>query len=173
MDTVVDMAKAIKIQAKDVNVFYGEKQALNNVSIDIEDRSVTAFIGPSGCGKSTFLRCFNRMNDVIPSCRVDGSIMMGDVDVNSPQTDPVLLRARIGMVFQKPNPFPKTIFENVAYGLRIHGLAENRTELDGMVEDSLKKAGLWGEVADRLAFRVASNSGCASRGRLRLGQMFC
>ena len=113
MDTVVDMANAIKIQAKDVNVFYGENQALNNVSIDIEDRSVTAFIGPSGCGKSTFLRCFNRMNDVIPSCRVEGSIMMGDVDVNSPQTDPVLLRARIGMVFQKPNPFPKTIFENV------------------------------------------------------------
>jgi phosphate transport system ATP-binding protein len=159
MDTVVDMAKAIKIQAKDVNVFYGEKQALNNVSIDIEDRSVTAFIGPSGCGKSTFLRCFNRMNDVIPSCRVDGSIMMGDVDVNSPQTDPVLLRARIGMVFQKPNPFPKTIFENVAYGLRIHGLAEHRTELDGMVEDSLKKAGLWGEVADRLADQATGLSG--------------
>jgi phosphate transport system ATP-binding protein len=159
MDTIVDIAKAIKIQAKDVNVFYGEKQALNNVSIDIEDRSVTAFIGPSGCGKSTFLRCFNRMNDVIPSCRVDGSIMMGDVDVNSPQTDPVLLRARIGMVFQKPNPFPKTIFENVAYGLRIHGLAENRTELDGMVEDSLKKAGLWGEVADRLADQATGLSG--------------
>ena len=135
MDTVVDMAKAIKIQAKDVNVFYGEKQALNNVSIDIEDRSVTAFIGPSGCGKSTFLRCFNRMNDVIPSCRVEGSIMMGDVDVNNPQTDPVLLRARIGMVFQKPNPFPKTIFENVAYGPRIHGLAQSKAELDDMVED--------------------------------------
>ena len=151
MDTVVDMANAIKIQAKDVNVFYGEKQALNNVSIDIIDRSVTAFIGPSGCGKSTFLRCFNRMNDVIPSCRVEGSIMMGDVDVNSPQTDPVLLRARIGMVFQKPNPFPKTIFENVAYGPRIHGLAQSKTELDDMVEDSLKKAGLWGEVVDRLA----------------------
>ena len=99
------------------------------------------------------------MNDVIPSCRVDGSIMMGDVDVNSPQTDPVLLRARIGMVFQKPNPFPKTIFENVAYGLRIHGLAENRTELDGMVEDSLKKAGLWGEVADRLADQATGLSG--------------
>ncbi|MDO7559726.1 MAG: ATP-binding cassette domain-containing protein, partial [Paracoccaceae bacterium] len=159
MDTVVDMAKAIKIQAKDVNVFYGEKQALNNVSIDIEDRSVTAFIGPSGCGKSTFLRCFNRMNDVIPSCRVEGLIMMGDVDVNSPQTDPVLLRARIGMVFQKPNPFPKTIFENVAYGPRIHGLAQSKTELDDMVEDSLKKAGLWGEVADRLADQATGLSG--------------
>ena len=159
MDTVVDMANAIKIQAKDVNVFYGEKQALNNVSIDIEDRSVTAFIGPSGCGKSTFLRCFNRMNDVIPSCRVEGSIMMGDVDVNSPQTDPVLLRARIGMVFQKPNPFPKTIFENVAYGPRIHGLAQSKSELDDMVEDSLKKAGLWGEVADRLADQATGLSG--------------
>ena len=159
MDTVVDMAKAIKIQAKDVNVFYGEKQALNNVSIDIEDRSVTAFIGPSGCGKSTFLRCFNRMNDVIPSCRVEGSIMMGDVDVNNPQTDPVLLRARIGMVFQKPNPFPKTIFENVAYGPRIHGLAQSKTELDDMVEDSLKKAGLWVEVADRLADQATGLSG--------------
>ena len=159
MDTVVDMANAIKIQAKDVNVFYGENQALNNVSIDIEDRSVTAFIGPSGCGKSTFLRCFNRMNDVIPSCRVEGSIMMGDVDVNSPQTDPVLLRARIGMVFQKPNPFPKTIFENVAYGPRIHGLAQSKSELDDMVEDSLKKAGLWGEVADRLADQATGLSG--------------
>ena len=159
MDTVVDMANAIKIQANDVNVFYGEKQALNNVSIDIEDRSVTAFIGPSGCGKSTFLRCFNRMNDVIPSCRVEGSIMMGDVDVNSPQTDPVLLRARIGMVFQKPNPFPKTIFENVAYGPRIHGLAQSKTELDDMVEDSLKKAGLWVEVADRLADQATGLSG--------------
>ena len=159
MDTVVDMANAIKIQAKDVNVFYGEKQALNNVSIDIEDRSVTAFIGPSGCGKSTFLRCFNRMNDVIPSCRVEGSIMMGDVDVNSPQTDPVLLRARIGMVFQKPNPFPKTIFENVAYGPRIHGLVQSKAEPDDMVEDSLKKAGLWGEVVDRLADQATGLSG--------------
>ena len=159
MDTVVDMAKGIKIQVKDVNVFYREKQALNNVSIDIEDRSVTAFIGPSGCGKSTFLRCFNRMNDVIPSCRVEGLIMMGDVDVNNPQTDPVLLRARIGMVFQKPNPFPKTIFENVAYGPRIHGLAQSKAELDDMVEDSLKKAGLWVEVADRLADQATGLSG--------------
>ena len=159
MDTVVDMAKAIKIQAKDVNVFYGEKQALNDVSIDIEDRSVTAFIGPSGCGKSTFLRCFNRMNDVIPSCRVEGSIMMGDVEVNSPQTDPVLLRARIGMVFQKPNPFPKTIFENVAYGPRIHGLAANRGELDDIVNQSLRRAGLWEEVKDRLNQPGTSLSG--------------
>jgi len=159
MDTNTDSANLVKIQGENVNVFYGAKQALNNVSIAIQDRSVTAFIGPSGCGKSTFLRCFNRMNDVIPNCRVEGSIIMGDVDVNSPQIDPVLLRARIGMVFQKPNPFPKTIFENVAYGPRIHGLAQNKTELQDMVEDSLKKAGLWGEVADRLNDQATGLSG--------------
>lgn len=159
MDTNTDSANLVKIQAENVDVFYGAKQALNNVSIAIQDRSVTAFIGPSGCGKSTFLRCFNRMNDVIPNCRVEGSIIMGDVDVNSPQIDPVLLRARIGMVFQKPNPFPKTIFENVAYGPRIHGLAQNKTELQDMVEDSLKKAGLWGEVADRLNDQATGLSG--------------
>ena len=154
-----DDAKVIKIEATNVSVFYSEKQALNNVSVDIEDRSVTAFIGPSGCGKSTFLRCFNRMNDVIPNCRVDGSIIMGDININSQQVDPVLLRARIGMVFQKPNPFPKTIFENVAYGPRIHGLAHSKSELDDMVEDSLKKAGLWGEVADRLNDQATGLSG--------------
>jgi len=159
MDTNTDSANLVKIQGENVNVFYDAKQALNNVSIAIQDRSVTAFIGPSGCGKSTFLRCFNRMNDVIPNCRVEGSIIMGDVDVNSPQIDPVLLRARIGMVFQKPNPFPKTIFENVAYGPRIHGLAQNKTELQDMVEDSLKKAGLWGEVADRLNDQATGLSG--------------
>lgn len=154
-----DDAKAIKIEATNVSVFYSEKQALNNVSVDIEDRAVTAFIGPSGCGKSTFLRCFNRMNDVIPNCRVEGSINMGDININSQQVDPVLLRARIGMVFQKPNPFPKTIFENVAYGPRIHGLAHSKSELDDMVEDSLKKAGLWGEVADRLNDQATGLSG--------------
>ena len=154
-----DDAKVIKIEATNVSVFYSEKQALNNVSVDIEDRAVTAFIGPSGCGKSTFLRCFNRMNDVIPNCRVEGSINMGDVNINSQQVDPVLLRARIGMVFQKPNPFPKTIFENVAYGPRIHGLAHSKSELDDMVEDSLKKAGLWGEVADRLNDQATGLSG--------------
>ena len=159
MDSVAETAKAVKLSAVGVNVFYGAKQALNSVSIDIEDRSVTAFIGPSGCGKSTFLRCFNRMNDVIPSCRVEGKILMGDVDVNSPDVDPVLLRARIGMVFQKPNPFPKTIYDNVAYGPRIHGLAQNKNELDEVVEDSLKKAGLWREVADRLADQATGLSG--------------
>jgi phosphate transport system ATP-binding protein len=159
MDSVAETAKAVKLSAVGVNVFYGAKQALNSVSIDIEDRSVTAFIGPSGCGKSTFLRCFNRMNDVIPSCRVEGKILMGDIDVNSPDVDPVLLRARIGMVFQKPNPFPKTIYDNVAYGPRIHGLAQNKNELDEVVEDSLKKAGLWKEVADRLADQATGLSG--------------
>jgi len=159
MDSVAETAKAVKLSAVGVNVFYGAKQALNSVSIDIEDRSVTAFIGPSGCGKSTFLRCFNRMNDVIPSCRVEGKILLGDVDVNSPDVDPVLLRARIGMVFQKPNPFPKTIYDNVAYGPRIHGLAQNKNELDEVVEDSLKKAGLWKEVADRLADQATGLSG--------------
>lgn len=159
MDSVAETTKAVKLSAVDINVFYGAKQALNSVSIDIEDRSVTAFIGPSGCGKSTFLRCFNRMNDVIPSCRVEGKILMGDVDVNNPEVDPVLLRARIGMVFQKPNPFPKTIYENVAYGPRIHGLAQNKNELDEIVEDSLKKAGLWEEVSDRLTDQATGLSG--------------
>lgn len=159
MDSLAETVKAVKLSAVGINVFYGAKQALNSVSVDIEDRSVTAFIGPSGCGKSTFLRCFNRMNDVIPSCRVEGKILMGDVDVNSPDVDPVLLRARVGMVFQKPNPFPKTIYDNVAYGPRIHGLAQNKNELDEIVEDSLKKAGLWREVADRLADQATSLSG--------------
>ena len=159
MDSVAETTKAVKLSAVDINVFYGAKQALNSVSVDIEDRSVTAFIGPSGCGKSTFLRCFNRMNDVIPSCRVEGKILMGDVDVNNPEVDPVLLRARIGMVFQKPNPFPKTIYENVAYGPRIHGLAQNKNELDEIVEDSLKKAGLWEEVSDRLTDQANGLSG--------------
>ena len=139
----------IKITAKDVAVFYGEKQALFDVSLDIPGNSVTAFIGPSGCGKSTFLRCINRMNDTITGCRVTGRIELDGGDVNDKKIDPVLLRARVGMVFQKPNPFPKSIFENVAYGLRIHGLA-NKTEMGDIVEASLKRAGLWAEVADRL-----------------------
>ena len=139
----------IKITAKDVAVFYGEKQALFDVSLDIPGNSVTAFIGPSGCGKSTFLRCINRMNDTITGCRVTGRIELDGGDINDKKIDPVLLRARVGMVFQKPNPFPKSIFENVAYGLRIHGLA-NKTEMGDIVEASLKRAGLWAEVADRL-----------------------
>ena len=148
-----------KMRAIDVNVSYGEKQALRNVSIDIDDDQVTAFIGPSGCGKSTFLRCLNRMNDTIPSARVTGTIELDGEDVYSPQMDVVQLRARVGMVFQKPNPFPKSIFENVAYGPRIHGLARGKAELDEIVERSLKRAGLWDEVKDRL-----SESGTALSG---------
>ena len=139
-----------KIKARDVKVFYGDKQALFDVNLDIPAKSVTAFIGPSGCGKSTFLRCINRMNDTIPSARVEGSILIDGADVNAKSVDPVVLRSRVGMVFQKPNPFPKTIFENVAYGPRIHGLATRKAELEAIVESSLKKAGLWNEVADRL-----------------------
>jgi phosphate transport system ATP-binding protein len=139
-----------KIVVRDINVFYGAKQALDSVSIDIPGKAVTAFIGPSGCGKSTFLRCLNRMNDTIPGCRVEGRIEMDGQDINDRGVDPVVLRAKVGMVFQKPNPFPKTIFENVAYGPRIHGLASNKSELEGIVEASLKKAGLWAEVSDRL-----------------------
>mgnify|MGYP001320433315 CR=1 FL=1 len=143
-------ADPTKISVRDINVFYGEKQALDSVSIDIPGKSVTSFIGPSGCGKSTFLRCINRMNDTIPGCRVEGRIEIDGEDVNAKSVDPVVLRAKVGMVFQKPNPFPKTIFENVAYGPRIHGLATGKAELEGIVEASLKKAGLWNEVSDRL-----------------------
>jgi phosphate transport system ATP-binding protein len=141
---------AIKIRARDVNVFYGDKQALFDVSLDVPEKSVTALIGPSGCGKSTFLRCINRMNDTIPGATVRGRIELDGEDVNDKAIDPVILRARVGMVFQKPNPFPKTIFENVAYGARIHGLTSSKAELEAVVESSLKRAGLWGEVADRL-----------------------
>ena len=141
---------ASKVIARDVNVFYGEKQALFDVSLDIPDNAVTALIGPSGCGKSTFLRCINRMNDTIPGCRVEGTIALDGNDVNDRSIDPVLLRARVGMVFQKPNPFPKSIFENVAYGPRIHGIATSKSELEDVVESSLRRAGLWDEVADRL-----------------------
>ena len=148
-----------KITAQNVDVFYGDKQALKSVSIDIQDKNVTAFIGPSGCGKSTFLRCFNRMNDVIPSARVKGEIILDGIDINSDAIDPVLLRAQVGMVFQKPNPFPKSIYDNVAYGPRIHGLAAQKDDLDAIVEDSLKKAGLWSEVADRLQDQATGLSG--------------
>ena len=139
-----------KMRAKDISVFYGEKQALRDVSIEVHDDRVTAFIGPSGCGKSTFLRCLNRMNDTIPSARVTGKIELDGQDINSPSMDVVHLRARVGMVFQKPNPFPKSIYENVAYGPRSHGLTASRAELDETVEKSLRRAGLWEEVKDRL-----------------------
>jgi len=149
----------IKIQAQKVSAFYGDKQALFDVSLDIPDRSVTAFIGPSGCGKSTFLRCLNRMNDTIAGAKITGQILMDGQDINDPRVDPVLLRARVGMVFQKPNPFPKSIFENVAYGPRIHGLARGKPELAAIVEDALHRAGLWDEVKDRLDAPGTSLSG--------------
>jgi phosphate transport system ATP-binding protein len=139
-----------KMRARNVSVFYGEKQALKDVSVDIHDDRVTAFIGPSGCGKSTFLRCLNRMNDTIPSARVTGDIELDGEDIHSARMDVVQLRARVGMVFQKPNPFPKSIYENVAYGPRIHGLASGKSEMDAIVEKSLRRAGLWDEVKDRL-----------------------
>ena len=151
--------QAPKIVGDKVNVFYGAKQALFEVSIPILQNQVTALIGPSGCGKSTFLRCLNRMNDVIPGCRVEGRIMLDGEDIYARSVDVVQLRARVGMVFQKPNPFPKSIYENVAYGARIHGLASNKTELDEIVETSLRKAGLWKEVQDRLASSGTGLSG--------------
>ena len=138
-----------KISAEGVNVFYGEAHALKNVSMQFMRNEVTALIGPSGCGKSTFLRCLNRMNDVIPDCRVEGKIMMGDVDINDSRLDVVRLREKVGMVFQKPNPFPKSIYDNVAYGPSIHGLARTQTDMDRIVEESLHKAGLLEEVKDR------------------------
>jgi phosphate transport system ATP-binding protein len=143
-------ARTPKMRADKVSVFYGDKQALKDVSINIHDDRVTAFIGPSGCGKSTFLRCLNRMNDTIPTAKVSGRIELDGQDINSSAMDVVQLRARVGMVFQKPNPFPKSIYENVAYGPRIHGLSANKDELDDIVEKSLKRAGLWDEVKDRL-----------------------
>ena len=139
-----------KMRGRDVTVHYGDKQALFDVNLDIPDRQVTALIGPSGCGKSTFLRCLNRMNDTIDIARVRGDITLDGEDIYDPKIDVVELRARVGMVFQKPNPFPKSIYENVAYGPRIHGIARSKSDLDGIVETSLRKAALWNEVKDRL-----------------------
>ncbi len=139
-----------KISARNVNVFYDEKQAINDISLDIGRNEVIAMIGPSGCGKSTFLRSLNRMNDIIPICRVKGDIFLEGDDIYGSHQDTVMLRARVGMVFQKPNPFPKTIYENVAYGPRIHGLAHNKAELDEVVEKSLRRASLFDEVKDVL-----------------------
>jgi phosphate transport system ATP-binding protein len=152
-------AQAAKITAQSVQVYYGTNHALKNVDVTILDKSVTAFIGPSGCGKSTFLRCLNRMNDTIATCRVEGEIRLGGEDIYDRHIDPVLLRARVGMVFQKPNPFPKSIYDNVAYGPRIHGLCASRAELDAWVEEALRKAALWGEVKDRLKAPGTSLSG--------------
>ena len=149
----------LKMTARDVSVYYGEKKAIDKVSIDIATEHVTSFIGPSGCGKSTFLRALNRMNDTIASCRVEGAITLDGEDIYTSGMDVVQLRARVGMVFQKPNPFPKSIYENVAYGPRIHGLTANKGEPDGIVESSLKRAGLWEEVKDRLTESGTALSG--------------
>ncbi len=148
-----------KITARNINVHYGEKHALKDVSVDVPEKAVMAFIGPSGCGKSTFLRCINRMNDTISICRVTGDLRIDDRDIYEPGLDPVLLRARVGMVFQKPNPFPKSIYENVAYGPRLHGLGSTKAELDEIVESALRKASLFEEVKDRLKDSGTSLSG--------------
>lgn len=139
-----------KISASGVQVHYGDAHAIKDVSVEILDKTVTAFIGPSGCGKSTFLRTLNRMNDTIDICRVSGEILLDGEDIYDPRIDPVQLRARVGMVFQKPNPFPKSIYDNVAYGPRIHGLAKNKAELDEIVEKALRRGAIWDEVKDRL-----------------------
>jgi phosphate transport system ATP-binding protein len=148
-----------RMTCRDVNVFYGDKHAIREVSLDIARNQVIAMIGPSGCGKSTFIRCLNRMNDTIEGCRVTGEIVLDDQNIYAKQVDVVPLRAQVGMVFQKPNPFPKSIYDNVAYGPKIHGLARNRAELDEIVESSLQKAGLWEEVKDRLSHAGTSLSG--------------
>ena len=142
--------KDIKFSARGVQVCYGDAQAIKDVDVDIQDRTVTAFIGPSGCGKSTFLRCLNRMNDTIDICRIRGDILLDGEDIYHKDVDPVQLRARVGMVFQKPNPFPKSIYDNVAYGPRIHGMSKNKADLDEIVERALRRAAIWEEVKDRL-----------------------
>lgn len=148
-----------KILAQNINLSYGQKQALFNINLGFKENSVTALIGPSGCGKSSFLRCINRMNDTVPGCKISGEIFLDGKNIYRPGLDLVLLRASVGMVFQKPNPFPKSIYENVAYGPKIHGLFKNKKELDEIVEKSLTKAGLWEEVKDRLNDQATGLSG--------------
>ena len=151
MNSSIMSGKTIKMSTRELNFFYGKTPALKNISMEIPEKCVTALIGPSGCGKTTFLRCLNRMNDTIDGCRVTGDIRLDGHDVYDKQMDVVALRAQVGMVFQKPNPFPKSIYDNIAYGPRIHGLAATRAELDDVVESSLRRAGLWEEVKDRMA----------------------
>ncbi len=153
------MSSQPEIKTQNVDVFYGVKQAIFDVSIDVPKNQVTALIGPSGCGKSTFLRCLNRMNDVIPECRISGLVEIDGENIYAQKIDLVALRRRVGMVFQKPNPFPKSIYENIAYGLRIHTLTEHRAEMDAVIERALTHAGLWDEVKDRLDERATSLSG--------------
>jgi phosphate transport system ATP-binding protein len=144
------MSKTPIITARNVDVFYADKQALDKINLDIPENKVTSLIGPSGCGKTTFLRCINRMNDLVDICRVEGDIKIAEQDIYAPNVDVVALRAQVGMVFQKPNPFPKSIYENVAYGPKIHGLTSTKADMEELVEWSLRKAGLWEEVKDRL-----------------------
>jgi phosphate transport system ATP-binding protein len=166
-ETIIEEGKTVgkpfsddpKFKLRDVDVFYGDTRAIKKISLDIARNEVIAFIGPSGCGKSTFLRCLNRMNDSIDICRVKGSLHLDDHDIYDPKRDVVELRARVGMVFQKPNPFPKSIYDNVAYGPRIHGLANRKSDLDEIVENSLRKAGLWEEAKDRLDANATGMSG--------------
>jgi len=158
-------ATSAKMSARGVQVHYGQNHALKDVDVDILDRAVTAFIGPSGCGKSTFLRCLNRMNDTVSSAKVTGKILLDGEDIYDARVDPVQLRAKIGMVFQKPNPFPKSIYDNVAYGPKIHGMTRGKAELDQIVEASLRKAALWNEVKDRLD---ASGTGLSGGQQQRL-----
>lgn len=148
-----------KITASNISLYYGQKQALFDVNINFKEKSVTALIGPSGCGKSSFLRCLNRMNDTILNCKISGEILLDGKNIYHDDLDLVLLRARVGMVFQKPNPFPKTIYENVAYGPKIHGLFQKKSELDYIVQESLTKAGLWNEIKDRLHDQASALSG--------------
>jgi phosphate transport system ATP-binding protein len=166
-ETIIEEGKTVgepfadnaKFKLRDVNVSYGDTRAIKNISLDVAKNEVIAFIGPSGCGKSTFLRCLNRMNDSIEICKVTGSLQLDDQDIYDCRRDVVELRARVGMVFQKPNPFPKSIYDNVAYGPRIHGLANRKSDLDDIVENSLRKAGLWSEVKDRLDATATGMSG--------------
>ncbi|WP_339800019.1 phosphate ABC transporter ATP-binding protein PstB [uncultured Marinobacter sp.] len=166
-DTVIEEGKTVgkpfaddpKYKLRNVDVSYGNDRAIKNISLDIARNEVISFIGPSGCGKSTFLRCLNRMNDSIEICRIKGQLMLDDEDIYASNRDVVELRARVGMVFQKPNPFPKSIYDNVAYGPKIHGLANRKSELDEIVEKSLRKAGLWNEVKDRLDASATGMSG--------------
>ena len=162
--------ESAKLRARGVCVYYGDKKAIDEVSIDISPNYVTAFIGPSGCGKSTFLRCFNRMNDTIDAARVTGLIELDGEDIHSDRMDVVQLRARVGMVFQKPNPFPKSIYENIAYGPKIHGLAEKKADLDAVVERSLTRAGLWDEVKDRLEDSGTALSGGQQQRLCKIGR---
>ena len=160
LDRESNLAPGIsKISAKNVNVYYDDVQALKDVSVEIEKNAVTSFIGPSGCGKSTFLRCLNRMNDTIDICKVTGQILLEGEDIYDPKIDPVQLRAKVGMVFQKPNPFPKSVYDNIAYGPKIHGLANTKSDLDEIVEKSLRRAAIWEEVKDRLSSPATGLSG--------------